>query len=231
MDPGCHPDGMSTVAHPPAKVDFLHVGKEILVQPSDLPPGSRLDQQGGSGSPEHLAVAVILTPIELEGVEYPSCTEHESIPIHVSPCRSGVLEFCPPLDRPNLRLRRNPTVSVAGRQHAVHPSIGHFDIAIEQQSPLRITLGEEEVKSAIVASGETMVPVQLDHRDFRKFCIEQGKASIVRSIVDDHDDVLLRSVCYNGWQKPAKMCLSVPIQDGHRDPARRPGSFAHLNAG
>ena len=92
-------------------------------------------------------------------------------------------------------------------------------------------MGEEELKSAIVASRETMVPFQLDHLNFRKFCLEQGKASIFRSIVDDHDDILLRSVCQYGWKKPPKMGLTIPIQDGHRDPARRPGSFTHLNAG
>ena len=79
-----HLDVVAHAVDAPAQVDFLHMGKEILIETASPEIYLAADKQGSSGGPENACNIIVLTMVALNGIEHTPATERIAMTVDKS---------------------------------------------------------------------------------------------------------------------------------------------------
>ena len=102
-----HLQDITRILHPPTQINFLHVGKKTLIQPTtiyiNLPPHT----QSRPTTPKHGYFIIILSRILFRLSQDSSPAKREAITVYISSTGSGIFKIIPPFPRSQLRLYRS----------------------------------------------------------------------------------------------------------------------------
>jgi len=141
-------DFISIVLEAPAKINLLHVGKEIVIQPAHFMKNIGLYKHACAGCPKYFTDFVILTMILFNGLENSSTAKGIAVFINEPTGSSGVFKFFRFVERPDFWL--------AGGDHLIllhqfnnrgNPVFSDLNIRIQQDVVVSIYLPEGKIIS------------------------------------------------------------------------------------
>ena len=195
--------------HSPAKVDLLHMGKEIAIETS-----LSLESLGTTGKrrstcPKDLARCIILTLIAFGRTQYATTTERISQNVDKSATCACIFEsltisICQQFRSNSRQLR----IGVQSLNQPIAPPLGYLNVRIEQD----IIFGIDLRQRSVVALGKAVVAIQAHNLDLGKRLSNIFERRIGRAVIGHNHPILGHRRTHNARQVTLQMGATIPIQ-------------------
>ena len=195
------------------------MGEESAVKSSMNVPVRSAYHQRSTCSPEDISHIVILTMVVFRHGKHATAAKGIAVTVDVASARPGIFKAAAVICRHHLGLAGG-TVGMGFHivMHRLKPSRSHLYIGIEQQVIVidgSKTLFRHLVqlrKGHVVALGKTVVLVEFQQANLRKFTLQHLQGVIVRTIVGNDDFAQCAAIFHHAGQELPHHRTSVPIQ-------------------
>lgn len=208
-----HDNPVTFVFDSPAKVYFFHMGKEIVVQATQLTVNGAADEQCSAGSPENVNRGVVLTVVGFHRIENATSAEGVAVSVDEAASSASIFKVLLVVITPYFGLNgSNFRLRVQQCHDRFRPVLCHLYVRIEQTEVVSIHLR----KSDIIPFGKTEVLLIEDDTDGRIVFLKEGDGVVGGGVVS-HDNLcpIGRSRDQRG-EKFFQKTPAVPIQYDNR---------------
>ena len=165
--------------------------------------------ESGPRDPEDIALVVVLPLVALDGAEHAAAAERIAQKVDIAARSTGILE----VRRVGIgtqfgRDGRDIGVAVETFDQRFEPPGGRRDVGIQHH----VILGLHLFQSPVVASGEAVVTVELQHLDRGKLLPQHRRRAVGRTVVGHHDARIRRCSSHDARQVVPQIGDAVPVE-------------------
>ena len=207
---------VASVEQSPAKVNFLHVGKEVLVESTHFQIHLAAHHEACAGSPKDVGhLAVVLSVVFLHGAENASTAVGITVLVDVATSRTGIFKHLSRVVGAKVFQQFGlHCTHIAVRFHVfvkrLQPVFGRAHIAVEQHCVFVGGL----CYTFVVALGKAPVFAEKQRFHFGKFLFQHLHALVGAAVVgNDYVGYGAVGISDYAWQIAAQQCCSIPVED------------------
>lgn len=168
-------NAVTHVFQPPADVNLLHMGEEIVVEASRFGVEFAADEKARARGPENIAYVVVLAVVSLNGAENAAAAERIAVFVDESARCSGILKISPLVVGEKFGgAGRHIGVGIHIFGKRIEPALGNLDVGVQKHKVFSLNLFERFV----VAARKAVVLVELQHFDSGELLAYQFNAVV-----------------------------------------------------